>query len=260
MAITFITTDMTKWGVGKGSPGSASEHDNSFWSLHERVLELENNPPQAVSIDSIVQFDDQLLIILTDASEQGPFNLPTASFRFRGEWEPDTIYFKNDVVRHTRTGIYLVQFDHVSDTTFDPGAQSEDSDTSGEFIYELMMPATRYLISCFIPGKPGFFSEVTDPMFAHVASDIFVLQATLPDAQGRLTVAPTSNFDGSIHRNGVEIGTFQILAGQTTATFTFADDVIFQIGDILSIPRVATIDDTARNLMITFAGVKMGQT
>jgi hypothetical protein len=255
MALVFVTTNLAKWGVGTGTLHPAAVADNNFWELDVRVTELEENPLQPVSIANIVLDGNSLSVVLTNAAVQGPFEIPVATFRFVGEWEPLTQYFVNDVVRDTRTGLYLVRLEHVSEAEFDSGL-----DVSGELVYELLMPSVRYVFSFYVPGSPGALSEVGDPMFAHVAADAFVLQAGLPDAQGRVTVAPENNLDGVIQRNGVEVGTFQVAAGQTEATFAFAADVTFNVGDVMTVPRPETIDGAARNLFLTFAGVKISQT
>lgn len=60
------------------------------------------------------------------------------------------------------------------------------------------------------------------------------------------TISPdgTTNFD--VRKNGVQVGTIQILAGDTTGTFTVASDVSFSIGDRLSIV-VTTVNAVGKN-------------
>jgi hypothetical protein len=105
----------------KGSNLTPDEVDENFRDHEDRIANIEDNPPQAISIDSFSVVGNQLTITMSDASIQGPFTIPTARWRFRGTWEPDTQYAVNDVT--TRNGAtYLVTYAHTSVSPFDgPG-------------------------------------------------------------------------------------------------------------------------------------------
>lgn len=62
----------------KGSNLTAAEVDENFRDVDGRITTMEENPPEAVSIDVIEVSGSTMTIVLTDASEQGPFELPVA--------------------------------------------------------------------------------------------------------------------------------------------------------------------------------------
>ncbi len=102
-------------------PLSSDQFDANIDNLDDRVTDLEDNPPTAVSIDSINTVEDQMTITLTDLSTQGPFTLPTARWNDRGTWAALTPYAVNDTFGINGT-FYLVIFAHTSGASFDAGA------------------------------------------------------------------------------------------------------------------------------------------
>jgi hypothetical protein len=108
------------WGPGKGANLQPSEVDGNFWAIAQAIVDLESNPAQPVGIESIVVSGTQMTIYLTDGSVMGPFTLPVLTFRWRGEWMPDSTYAELDVFTVEDTGIFLVVLDHTSGATFDP--------------------------------------------------------------------------------------------------------------------------------------------
>lgn len=118
--ITYVTDDLTRWGTGKGAPASAVEHDISLWSLSERVRELEENPPVAISIATISQSGGNLYVHLTNGDILGPFIMPVAVFQERGSWRAGRDYRSLDTVRVGGQGRFLILQNHHSETPFDP--------------------------------------------------------------------------------------------------------------------------------------------
>jgi len=108
------------WGPGKGTNLAPAEVDNNFWSLVQAIVDLQNDPSQPVGIASISVSGTQMTITLTDGTVMGPFTLPVLTFRWRGEWQPDTAYAELDVFSVTDTGIFMVLVDHTSGSVFDP--------------------------------------------------------------------------------------------------------------------------------------------
>ena len=119
MEIIFRT--LGPWGAGKGANLQPAEVDSNFWSVAQAIVDLQNNPAQAVGIASIGVSGTQMTITLTDGTVLGPYTLPVLTFRWRGEWAPSTSYAQLDVVTITNVGIYMVQIAHTSGATFDPG-------------------------------------------------------------------------------------------------------------------------------------------
>lgn len=131
MAIVYRTAG--DWGAGKGSNLTPAEVDENFYDLHGRVDTLETTPPTPNEITNITQSGSQLTIHMADASTFGPFTIPTAGMRWRGDWLPATSYGINDFFRDADTGdIYLVILAHTSEATFDP-----DQLSGGDPVYEL---------------------------------------------------------------------------------------------------------------------------
>lgn len=108
------------WGAGKGSNLTAPEVDGNFHDLTQRIADVEDNPPTPISIADITMVGSQIFITLTNGEEFGPFNVPTATFIWRDEWTPSTVYAAFDVFKVTGVGQYLVINPHTSPTTFDP--------------------------------------------------------------------------------------------------------------------------------------------
>lgn len=131
--VTFVTTDMTRWGAGKGSPVTATERDIGAWSLQERIRELEENPPAAISIANITVSGSQMTVHLSNGSTLGPFTLPLAVPRWRDDWIPGADYLANDWIR-APGGLYLVLQAHEADVEFDPNEQ-----LSGNPVYFLFV-------------------------------------------------------------------------------------------------------------------------
>lgn len=79
MAVSIVFHGAGPWGAGVGRLIFATEADANLYALKLAIEDLQDNPPSAVGISSIVQTGDNITIWLTNASSQGPFALPTAS-------------------------------------------------------------------------------------------------------------------------------------------------------------------------------------
>lgn len=139
MTITYCRNDPIsgRW-VGVDRLLTEFEIDYNFYQHDTRIATLEANYTLTISIDTITQpTPSSLLITMTDATTQGPFEMPVASFRDRGDWEVSTPYLVNDTFNAPNGGLYRVLFDHTSDaTSFDPNA----NDGSGHDYYASMIP------------------------------------------------------------------------------------------------------------------------
>ncbi len=105
----------------KGAPLTKAEFDGNFHDLDDRVTNIEDNPPEARSIEDIIAVGNSLIVQYNDSTEDGPFPLPTVTLRGRGDWAPFTVYLANDAVQHAGV-VYVVPTAHTSAATFDPGA------------------------------------------------------------------------------------------------------------------------------------------
>jgi hypothetical protein len=133
MSIVFRTDGA--WGSGKGSNLAAAEVDENFWELLSRLVDLEDHPERAISIDYFSVLGTTLTVHMTDHSIRGPFQLPVANWRFHKEgWQPDTDYVPQDVFAFNGSA-YLVLWPHHSAATFDPDA----NDGMGHDFYGLLI-------------------------------------------------------------------------------------------------------------------------
>ncbi len=109
----------------KGAPLTKAEFDGNFHDVDGRITAIEDNPPEARSIEDIIAVGNSLIIQYNDSTEDGPFPLPTTILRGRGDWAPSTIYLAADTVQHAGV-VYVVPTAHTSALTFDPGANDGD--------------------------------------------------------------------------------------------------------------------------------------
>lgn len=131
----------------KGSKLTADEFDNNTENLDGRLTEVEENPIAAISIDYFTVVGDQMSVTLTDHNVDGPFTLPTAQWTFKGAWQASFQYHRLDVVVNA-SALYLINIDHVSDTSFDSGA----SDGDGHYLYLELVVSQR--------GPQGFRGDL----------------------------------------------------------------------------------------------------
>lgn len=122
--LKFVTAG--GWGAGKGAPLTAAEHDGNTQNLADAIQDLIDNPVSGVSVSNISVVGRQVTFYMTDASTYGPFDLPVAQPRYRGEWEASASYSAFDIVTVTGTGVFMVLQDHTSEATFDEDASNSD--------------------------------------------------------------------------------------------------------------------------------------
>lgn len=104
-----------------------------------------------------------------------------------------------------------------------------------------------YDLASFFDGVPA----ASDDIYKFVAPRAFYLPQDLTSSRCEASVAATAQTDFDIQRNGVSIGTIRFAAAGTVATFIFAANVNFSIGDNLSIVAPLTPDATLADLQFT---------
>jgi hypothetical protein len=246
--VTIIYRTAGAWGAGKGSNVTPAEVDQNFYEHDQRIVELEENPPTAVSIASIDVTGNILTITLTNNDVLGPFVLPAARFRWTGAWQPDLQYQENDTFSHDLS-LYVVLQDHTSDATFD----ATRFDSVGFFYQELLAVPDAFMdIGFFYPGSPGALIASGQPMFAYRCVRDMFLPEGLESSRAGFGQANVHDLSFSIQKNGVEIGTWD-----TTDGFTFAADVQLVAGDVLSVVGPALqYDEEALDLTMTLVAVR----
>lgn len=253
MPLVFRTTDLTKWGAGTPGPLTKAQVDLNFWQLLERLVEVESNPLQPNQIDFIQVDDNQMTIYMTDYTSFGPFTLPQAAFNFTGDFQADHDYKRYDFLT-ARDGFYMVLHDFTSGPTFVFGA-----DIEGPW-YQLIMPFPKVFdIGFSSPGTPGRGIAVDEyeaqAMWTYRAGHQFYLPADLTGTVGGLFIETTDALEFPIMNGLDEIGTINIEAGGSEATFTLAANAQFEINDTLRILRMQSLDLTAKDLSVTFIAV-----
>lgn len=132
---TYRTDDVNKWGAGKGSDLTPTEVDTNFYDAIQRIITLEARPIASGGIDYFEISGDQLYVhLIDDTTILGPYTLPKATFRSRGDWSALTAYAALDTFTQNG-GLYLVNLPHTSAATFDAGA----NDGLGHDYYTLMI-------------------------------------------------------------------------------------------------------------------------
>ncbi len=124
MATVYRTTG--GWGAGKGSNLTPAEVDENFFGHEGRINTIETSPPQPNDITNITTSGSQFTVHMGDGSTFGPFTLPTAVVRFRGEYAAGETYFELDLVSVASQGLFLVQSFHIAAATFDPLEEQSD--------------------------------------------------------------------------------------------------------------------------------------
>ena len=169
----YRTDDPGRWGTGKGANLVPAEIDGNFWELAERLVAVEASAGAAANgIQTITVTGSQMTVWLADGTALGPYTLPTAMIRYRGDWTVSTTYGEMDLVAVPETGIYLVLRDHASDAAaFDANAE----DASGNPLYRFLFP---------IGASASSLSELTDVWdgLAPAQGDVLTWDGTQWDA------------------------------------------------------------------------------
>jgi len=245
------------WGPGKAARLTSLEADGNIHDLDGRVRSLEENPPEAVGIDHFGVSGNALTVHLTDGSIQGPFTLPSAQWRWAGEWQPLTAYYVLDLVAQGGS-IYLVQHNHISDAIFAPDAE----DVLGFRYARLIAPPEQpYDVGMFHAGAVLGAEFV---LLQHVATRSFVIPAGFAESTAYL-LKPVSAEDISlaIHKNADLIGHLEFNVDENVLSdggqlgsfvgLTPPTEIQFARTDRLCIFSPNVADATASGLSITFA-------
>jgi hypothetical protein len=250
--IVYVNDHPAPRGTGKHAALTVDEFDDNFFALYERIVALEGNPSDAVSISNITVNGSQMLISMSDGvTTYGPFTLPIASFVFRGDWTALADYNQNDLVSVPEQGLFFVRLAHTAAAVFDPAA----TDGSGNALYLLVFGEDVYIydVGFFYPGKPGQGIDTDGYIAAHQFIRPVVLPATAPASVATLRIAPTAALSFPLFFNGAALGSIDFAIGSTAGTFTVAADQPFAVNDVIAVGPPVAADATAKDLTITLA-------
>lgn len=213
--------------TAKGAKLTPAEIDANWTEIDGRLIALETNPPEAVSIASMsVTDNNKLRITLTDNSVLGPFTLPTANFNYKAAWLPETGYLANDIISYDNS-LYIVLYPHTSDAEFDPGA----GDGQGQHYYSLIM-TVPYAGSWQGELDYGIVYRRGDTFKRTIGSIITVYSVNIQHE----TVAPF-NAARQISGNNVYSLQYAFSTSSGSGTFrgTFADTAEYAVDDWFSV-------------------------
>ena len=255
--ITFRTTNLAKWGAGKGTPLTSEEVDESLWGLAQAIGALQANPAQPKQITSVDYNNFQLIFSLDDGTDFR-VGIPVLRWRWRTEgWVPSSQYRALDVFKVPGVGLVLATMTHVSGTDFDLDALDA---STGARLYELVYGVIEQptvgtdSISMFFRSViPGDSRVLT----AYVATQTFRLPVNMAGSAGYLDTAPAGSMVLPVMKNDTLIGQVTFAAGSRTPTFSLSAVTQFEYGDRLKILEPAAPDGAAAGLMVSLA-VLMG--
>lgn len=239
-------------GLGTGGNLTPAQADENTWTLHQRILAIESNPPTAVGILGFTVIGSQFQVNMSDGSTLGPYDLPIATFRDMGIWTNNMPLLKLDIIEVPHDGVYIVNIAHTtpaSPAVFNPDAD----DGSGNLLYTKVYGDDAYIydLSWFYPGSPGLGIDTGAPMASHEFGRPVVMPTGLTDSKASLRVAPAGAISYDIQVNGVVKGSVDFASGSTAGTFTWTADVNGAVGDIISLMRPTTPDSAAKDLTVT---------
>lgn len=289
--VTYRTTDMARWGTGKGSNLTPTEVDENFWELVSIIIDLADNPTAPAEIDSITVTDGTFTILLTDGRSFGPFALPIAGFHYEGEWVGGTSYTALSIFTVTDVGTFLAQRAYEAPTEFDP----LEEDGFGVILVQLAGPGAAGAAGATGPGVPngGTTGQVltkvsdddqdTDWVTPETSSDpaeapydlgfqfggvpgvseaqnfiavrAWSLPASATLSKAAALVASTGTAVIDIQKNGSSVGSITFTTDDA-GTFTVATQVDFAAGDVLSLVAPASPDATLADIFLTLAGFR----
>lgn len=136
MTLAYRETDpvSSRW-TGLGRLLTGFEVDYNFYQIDSRLVSVESSITTGISVSSITSDGSSLTFHMSNSTTQGPFTMPTATFRDRGTWAASTFYAVNDTFTINGT-LYRVLFDHTSSAT---SFSSTANDGAGHDYYAAMM-------------------------------------------------------------------------------------------------------------------------
>lgn len=256
--LTYRTDDISRWGSGNGSDLNAVQIDLNFWALFSAVDTLESalTSNTTVSIDYITVTGNQLFVHLTNHSVQGPITVPSTIWNPRGPWAENTHYSPLDVVSFNG-GLYLVNIDHISGTSFSVNS----TDGQSHYLYTLMLQDLHEMLPTGGAVGQRLVQQAGSPFATAWVSDKIRMATTIlgqpkpsqlymqygcvdhmhiPAGAAGSVAYSTENVSGGtpmiiqINKNGSAIGSI-VFAASPTVDIVFPSAVSFVPGDVITL-------------------------
>lgn len=109
-----------------------------------------------------------------------------------------------------------------------------------------------YAIGFAIKGKP----DIAELLEGHIFVDDVQFTADFAGSQAVARIAPTSDAEFTVLKNGISVGTITFAATETTATFDTSGLVEFDAGDELDLQAPSPRDATLSGIKITLRGFR----
>ena len=244
--------------VGLGRNLTAAEVDANFTNLKTAVETLQTDRPAPNDIETISVVGTAMNITLTDSTVLGPFTLPVLAFRWRGAWEPFTIYAVLDTFTVEGFGIYTVAVGHTSGALFDPALLVSSAAAYNKLFGSDAGAGTGviYDIGFFYQGLLS--DSGTDNLFEFPAPRKILIPALGDQHEARLKIAPSIAAQiMPVFHSGTQIGHIDFAIGQTSGTVTITADETILSGDLFEVGPPPLADATAKGLSVVFAAQRV---
>ena len=108
------------------------------------------------------------------------------------------------------------------------------------------------VVATWVAGIPSAAEKVLRYYFVKAAT----FPVGLENSIAKAGTAATGSVAFDVQKNGVSAGTVNFAAGATVATFTFASETAFAIGDRIDIVAPGSADATLADIAITLKGMR----
>jgi hypothetical protein len=239
---------------------TATQIDQNFKNLRDALNSLINNPGEPIGVVSATIDGRKLTFNLSNSTTIGPFYLDFPELHNRGNWEPDISYDELDIFRKPGIGLYMVQINHISASTFDKNAVDI---ASGNPLYLEMFafaPAENivYDMGFFYPAVLKDIPSSIDRIYEEpiIRTILLPVVPTIGSFhRARMRIAPTTAAqDFTLYQNGTSIGSVHVAIGANEGSVTLTADTTFTADvDVFECSRQAIDDATASGFSLMLA-------
>ncbi len=258
MAITYRTTGT--WGAGKGSPLTSVEVDLNFWDFQQQINALIADPLEPNQIASFSLSGRLLSVVMANGTVFGPYALPVATFRDRGDWAASTAYLAFDFFKVPLLGLYLALENFTSGLVFDANAVN----VGGEPLLRKLIGQVDETTQKIAFNWIGPFPSDRSVLFTYQTDDAIIISSDAPGITMLGVAASANDLSFPIEHNGAVVGSLEFLAGvgggaagSQQGEVLFNYDVILDPLDFLTVHApVSVTDTTAARLSLTITAIK----